>query len=188
MKISARAFRVYLASLKPDDAGPIMELANDREVASNIPGMPHPYLAGHAMNLVSFAIERYRTEEEFHMGVRLPDKGLIGLCALSNIDRGNMKAELGYWLGRNYWSRGYGKEALTLMLALGFSKIGLNRIYAKVLTTNERSIRLLRSLGFSNEGTNREEVHHGGRFVDDFSFALLKKEFGTRNDIEITES
>lgn len=69
------------------------------------------------------------------------------------------------------------------MLGFGFRELGLNKIYAKVLTYNERSIKLLESLKFYREGTNREDVLHMGMFLDDLTFSMLKRNYREYSEI-----
>jgi RimJ/RimL family protein N-acetyltransferase len=179
MKISYGGFRVYLGTLSPHDADAIKMGADDEEIALNV-----PYDMHYAESFIEFAAQKYAAKEEFHLGVYLTGGQLIGMCALGSVDKANRKAELGYWIARKYWGNGYGKEALKLMSSFGFGKLGLNRIYAKVLTDNERSTRLLGSVGFKKEGTLRQEILRMGRFLDCFMFSTLKSEY-FNTDIDV---
>ncbi len=177
MKVSAKGFSIYLNTPTIDDAEAIRENANDREIAINVPNIPNPYGIENALQFIGFAIQKYELKEDFHMCIRLLNGEFIGLCALVNIDKLNRKAELGYWVGAKYRGKGFAKEALRLIIGFGFSYLDLNRIYAKVLVHNERSVNLLNSLNFRKEGTNRDDVFHDGRFMDDVIFGVLKREY-----------
>lgn len=183
--ISNRDFRVYLDTLSVDDAQAIAVNANDKEIALNVPTIPYPYEKEHALSLIEIARQRYESKDEFHMGIHLLNRELIGLCALSSIDKTNRKAELGYWIGKNYWGHGYAKDALRLILFFGFERLDLNKIYAKVLTYNSRSINLLNSLGFSKDSTNREDVFHNGKFLDDLTFSMLKRDHSATGTVVV---
>ncbi len=185
MRISCKDFAVHLDSVEEDDAKSIATYSNDREIASNVPNMPFPYTLGHATAFIEFAKARYVEMADYHMAVRLKNGELIGMCAIANIDNSNMRAELGYWIGRKHWGKGYGKMAVVLMLHFAFVTLRLNRISAKVLVGNERSVRLLASLGFREEGLLREDVFHMGRFVDDVQFSLLCGEYSDNPGIGV---
>lgn len=176
MMISCPVLRVYLSDVGPSDAFAMAENSNDYETARNVPNMPYPYTIDNAMTFIEFARLRRLERLDFHMAVRLLDNTLVGMCAIANIDMLNSKAELGYWIGKNYRENGYANEAIRLMLHFGFRTMGLNRIYAKVLTSNENSAKLLDTLGFSREGTARGEVLHMGKFMDVITFSMLKGE------------
>ena len=111
------------------------------------------------------------------MAVRLQSGGFIGMCAIANIDNANMRAELGYWIGRRHWGKGYGKEAVRLMLHFAFATLRLNRVCARVVVGNERSIGLLGALGFKEEGIAREGIFHMGRFMDVIQFSIIRSEY-----------
>ncbi len=187
MRISCPAFKVYLESVCRDDAEAIARYSNDYEVASNVPNMPFPYTIGHAVSFVEFAELRCTEKVDFHMAVRLKEGEFVGMCAIANIDNTNMRAEIGYWIGRKHWEKGYGKEAVRLMLHFAFETLRLNRVSVKVLVGNERSIRLLGALGFKKEGTAREEVFHMGKFMDDDSFGMLRSGYSDSARVSVEE-
>ena len=188
MKISAKDFRVYLSSLTTEDAEAIEININDPEVISGInnPDVHSPYLVEHAMLFIGATMLKYETREEFHFGVRLLNGEFIGMCALFNIDNLNRKCEIGYWLGKKHWGNGYAKEAIKLLMGFGFSELSLNKISAKTLVGNARSIKLLGSLGFVNEGTSRKEIFRMDEFLDESNFGILSSEY-TGIDIDVVD-
>ncbi len=185
MKISSRGLRLYLRGIEASDANEIARHLNDYDIASMIPNTPSPYGMEHAALFVEFAERRLAENADFHMAVVFNDGTFIGMCAIANIDKINMNAELGYWIAKDYWGNGYAKEAIRIILSFAFNELRLNRIYAKVLTRNERSIHLLESLGFSNEGTSKEEVFHTGKFLDVIRFGIIRKDYTDHLGIEI---
>jgi ribosomal-protein-alanine N-acetyltransferase len=69
-------------------------------------------------------------------------------------------------------------EAMRGLLSFGFGAMGLRRIEAVIDDANERSKGLLRSLGFTHEGTLRQRFAWQGRFLDEHYFGLLRDEWG----------
>ena len=134
MRISAKGSDVYLSTLNTNDAQSICESINDPEVIAGIsnPVIHYPYTIDDATQFIRLSMLKYDSKEEFHMGVRARNGNLVGLCAIFNIDRENRKAEVGYWLGRQHWGKGYAKGAMHLLLAFGFGELNLNRIHAKL--------------------------------------------------------
>jgi RimJ/RimL family protein N-acetyltransferase len=94
-----------------------------------------------------------------------------------HLDNTRRDAEVGYWLGKQYWRRGITKEALTLILDYGFNTLELVRIYAKVLYHNLPSIRLLQRAGFSYESRIRKSFFRDGNWFDELAFALSEEDF-----------
>lgn len=182
MRISSNNFSIYLSTLKVEDASAIKEGAEDEEIALSL-----PYDMSYPLPFIEVAIQKFEAKEEFHMGVYLAEIGLIGLCALGAVDKQNSKAELGYWIAKKYQGKGYGKEAIRLILGFGFRELRLNRIYAKVLKENVRSIGLLDSLGFKKEGTLREDVVRMGVFFDAEVFGMLRSQYNDEIYIDVVD-
>lgn len=111
-------------------------------------------------------------------GIALKTTGqLIGTCGFHKWDTDHRRAEVGYDLGPTWWGHGYMAEALCAAFEHGFDRLGLHRIDALVAVENERSIRLLRQLGFQIEGMLRDYFYQDGEFHDHFVLALLQNEF-----------
>jgi hypothetical protein len=180
MEIRARNTRVYLKSLEAGDAGDMAKNADNEEIARYIgrPGeFPHPYKRKDALAFIRDAEKKCRKKSAFHFGIHLNDGTLIGACGVHPIDYNDLRGEVGYWLGRAYWGKGYAKEALSLLLGFCFGRLRLNKVSATVLAFNERSANLLLSLNFRKDGTLRQNTLHGEAFVDDLVFSILRQEY-----------
>jgi RimJ/RimL family protein N-acetyltransferase len=105
------------------------------------------------------------------------EKKLIGTCGLYAIERVNRKAELRIKIGnKSYWGRGYGKEAVELLLDYAFSDLNLRRLWLKVLPTNDRALRLYKEVGFKEEGILREDLYIQGGYCDLIVMGLLRED------------
>ncbi len=105
---------------------------------------------------------------------RHQDLALIGAITLGQIRRGVAQtATLGYWIGEAYARQGYMTEALGLMLQFAFRELGLHRVEAACLPSNEASQRLLRRVGFREEGLARAYLRIAGEWRDHLLFARL---------------
>lgn len=102
----------------------------------------------------------------------------IGSTGLSFISPKNHSATFGIAIGeKEYWSRGYGTEASRLIIRYGFEQLNLHRIFSMVIAFNERSLRMHRKLGFTEEGREREAQFKNGRYHDHVIFGLLRQEW-----------
>ena len=159
------------------DAAEVKRLAGDRAIAATTLNIPHPYTDGMAQQWiaarrpafdagesVSFAITDRATGELF---------GAIGLRLKTDQSR----AELGYWIGKPYWRRGYASEAGMAVLHYGFDQLKLNRIHAHHFAGNPSSGRVLEKLGMQSEGTMRQHVRKWGVFEDVVMYGLLRSEY-----------
>jgi RimJ/RimL family protein N-acetyltransferase len=104
------------------------------------------------------------------------DGDAVGIIGLNNLtDRVGM-AELGYWLTPDAWGNGYATDAVRTIVEYGFQERRLHRVYAKVLTGNEGSQRVLEKAGFQREGTLRDHWFRDGRHEDVYLYGLLAGE------------
>jgi RimJ/RimL family protein N-acetyltransferase len=86
------------------------------------------------------------------------------------------------WLGigigdREQWGKGYGREAMELVLRYGFHELNLHRIQLTVFEYNERAIALYEKLGFRREGVYREFMQRDGKRYDMLLYGLLRREW-----------
>ena len=103
---------------------------------------------------------------------------LIGSWAFNDIDWRNRSAEFGILIGdKSYWNRGYGTEAVRLLVQHGFKTLNLNRIYLHVFENNPRAIRAYEKAGFIHEGRKRQAEYKDGKYIDVLVMSMLKDEF-----------
>ena len=103
-----------------------------------------------------------------------PDGPAIGECDLSEIDRHNRRAEVGFLFTKAYWGQGYAREAMERVIAYGFGELGLERLWARFHDGNTASQRLLERLGFTYEGRLRAHVVRDGARRDCLVYGRLR--------------
>lgn len=104
-------------------------------------------------------------------GIALPDGELIGDIELDHIAWRSGDAELRVRIGeKQYWGRGYGTEAVKLMLSHGFVTLSLRRIYLRVFQFNKRAMASYKKAGFKKEGTIVRKTSQG----DDARIVLMR--------------
>ncbi|MBX7249650.1 MAG: GNAT family N-acetyltransferase [Caulobacteraceae bacterium] len=114
---------------------------------------------------------------------RSSDGALIGGLTLSNIRRGIAQAvTLGYWVGRPYVRKGYTLAAVRIATRFCFTRLGLHRVEAACLPSNEPSRNLLLKAGFSEEGKARAYLKINGAWRDHLLFGLVEGETGWEDD------
>ncbi|MBI9043380.1 MAG: GNAT family N-acetyltransferase [Anaerolineaceae bacterium] len=103
---------------------------------------------------------------------------LIGNIGLMDFDYRIQSAELGLFIGdKREWGKGYGKDAICLMLTHAFNSLNLNRVFLRVYEDNSRGIRLYEKIGFIHEGRLREAVFDSGSFKDVLIMSILRSEW-----------
>jgi len=115
----------------------------------------------------------------YHFMIRLKaDDRLIGRAAVQRIEwtNGNSFLELGIGAAEDR-CKGYGTQALRILLRFAFAELNLFRVTANVPEYNEGAIALLRKFGFAQEVCRRKSLERDGRRWDMYIFGLLNAEW-----------
>ena len=83
-----------------------------------------------------------------------------------------INAEIGYWIGEQYWRNGYATEAVKQLVALAFNQLGINRIYVDVFEYNVASMRVLEKIGFEKEAIIKLSVIKEGRIFNEYIYSI----------------
>ena len=170
--------KVLLRPIRRSDLVSFLKWFNDREVTQ--------YLSIY-IPMTEMAEEKFidglgnnnGTDVQFIIEAVEDDKNKpIGTIALHAISPKDHFAAFGIVIGeKDYWGKGHGTEAARLMTKCGFEQLNLHRIYSNVYSFNERSIRMHKSVGFKEEGRERQKAFINGQYYDDIFFGLLRNEW-----------
>jgi RimJ/RimL family protein N-acetyltransferase len=116
----------------------------------------------------------------FHLRT-LADDTLIGFVVLFNIKWSNQSAEMAIGIGvPEYRGRGYGSDALRLILNYAFNELNLHRVELTVIDYNTGAIRAYERAGFVREGVKRQAIQRGGQRFDLIAYGILRDEWLAR--------
>ncbi len=169
------ADRLYLRSHEPEDADKAYRWFNNCEIKRLI-GEVYPLSKTEAKEKLE---EWTRDRNSLSLSI-VTKKGniLIGVAGLIKIDTVHRRAELAIIIGEEeYWSKGYGTEAIRTLLDYGFSRLNLNMVYLGVIDINERAVKAYRKVGFVQDGVVREKYLIDGKFCNCIMMSILKREF-----------
>ena len=103
---------------------------------------------------------------------------LIGSISIHNIDHLNRNAFIGIFIGdEECRGKGYGAEAIRLILEYGFKTLNLHNIMLTVHADNCAAIACYKKVGFREEGRLREWVYKNGNYIDKIYMGILAQEF-----------
>ncbi|MBW8362637.1 MAG: GNAT family N-acetyltransferase [Kaistella sp.] len=147
------------------------------DFSKNLFNIPFPYKRENAENWLEMCNKGIESGESFRFAIRENEIGkLIGIIGL-HLTKEHHKAELGYWLGKDFWGKGYLTETLKAVFQFGFKDLQLNKIYATHFLHNPASGRVMQKAGMEFEGLLKQEYFHHGKFLDVNRYAVLKKDF-----------
>ena len=91
----------------------------------------------------------------------------IGVIGFKNLDWVNRNSELFIYIGNlEYWGKGYGTQALKLLIEFSFNKINLHMLYLEVFSYNKGAIKTYEKLGFKKDGILRQSKFQDGKYYD----------------------
>jgi RimJ/RimL family protein N-acetyltransferase len=152
--------RLLLRAFSPRDAPDVQRLAGRREVAETTLHIPHPYRDGMAENWIATHAQGRADGSAITFAVTRKDSGLLlGAVSLTGIEKHG--GELGYWIARPYWGKGYCTEAASALIAYVSRGLGIERVRAEHLSSNPASGRVLQKLGMHHVASKRKPDRRG---------------------------
>jgi len=165
--------KCYLAPLDVNDAEKYTAWLNDLEVTEHLLVYPHIISIENEKGF----LEKLSREHTYSI-IDNGSNELIGNCGFSDIDHINQTGEVGMFIGdKKYWNKGYGTEALSLLLDYGFKALNLHNISLRVYSFNERAIKAYEKIGFKITGKKREALLRGKERHDIIFMDILYDEF-----------
>lgn len=126
-------------------------------------------------------VEEQKTEELFFMISTLKENRTIGLIGLDGIRLNHDDAWIAIGLGeRDYWGKGYGTDAMHIILRYAFHELNLHRLSLSVFEYNQRAIRSYEKVGFVEEGRARRFLNRDGQRYDMIFMGIQRAEWERR--------
>jgi len=171
-----------LRELRISDAASLFALLTTEEVAQFI--TPPPTSVGGFERFIEYA-HRRRSQGEFACFAVVPE-GLdtaVGIFQLRALDAGFSTAEWGFALGSAFWGRGLFRQGAELLLAFAFDQMGVNRLEARAMASNDRGNGALRKMGARKEGVLRQAMAKGGCLHDAHLWAIVETDWRQANGV-----
>ena len=163
--------RCAVRSLRTGDAASLAYHGNNRKVWLNLRDrFPHPFTEQHGAEYIAYNLSK-PDSTSFAIDVAGTAVGGISLHVGTDIER--LGAELGYWLGEEFWGRGIMTEAIRLVTRYAFSDVGLVRVFAVPFVGNVGSCRALEKAGYVREGLMLRSAIKDGQLLDQYLYAAI---------------
>ena len=169
--------RLRLANICIDNLKQVDQLMDDYDIISNNYDVPYPYYKGYAKEWFEKGKSGIENGELVRWGIfEKRSNAIIGNIEL-RINRKHNRAEVGYWIGKEYRNKRYCEESVRKVIEIGFQVIKLNRIEAFSFSDNQISNKLLEKVGFSLEGELRQESLMIGKYRNTKVYGFLSEEY-----------
>lgn len=148
---------IDLVSIGMEHADDIQRMAADPLIAQ-FTRIPHPYPPDGAMNFINDSRTGCETGRKYNFAImakNVSPSNFIGCCGFYYHGEDRSTAEIGYWIGREYWGNGYATAAAKSLLRFGFQQHDLKVIVADCIERNAASLRVLEKCGMLPKGRRR---------------------------------
>jgi RimJ/RimL family protein N-acetyltransferase len=163
---------VIIRQWKTDDANNLVKYANNIHIWNNLRNyFPHPYTMEHANSWID---NSFVASPLINFAIDLDGEAIGGIGLIFNTDVYVLSAEIGYWIGEEFWGKGITTEAIRQMVEYSFYYFDIVRIYAEVFENNKASMRTLEKNGFYLEGVRRKSVFKNNAIMDDYIWVKLR--------------
>lgn len=165
--------KIYLSPMNIEDAEIYVKWLNDFNVTDGL---------GTSNKITTLEAEKewiLQNSNQYQLAIiRLEDNKLIGNCGFHGIDQLRQCADVGLFIGdEENRNKGYGQEALNLLLDYGFNYLNFNNIMLRVFAFNERAINCYKKAGFKEIGRRRKAYYLKGKFHDEVFMDILREEY-----------
>ena len=140
--------RLVLRKWKIEDAEAMFKYASDKAISN-----PCGWKTHQSLEESQKVVDDFIANHPYNFAICLKEDednpiGCIELMANSKLIQGEGELELGYWLGKPFWGRGYMPEACKAIIKYGFEELNLNTIWCSYYEGNNQSKRVQEKLGF----------------------------------------
>jgi RimJ/RimL family protein N-acetyltransferase len=169
--------KCYLSPIDINDVRKFTEWLNDLELTVNLT------LYNSIINVENEKVFLENLSKEHNYSIiDLETNELIGNCGFLEVDNLNQTGEVGIFIGnKSFWGKGYGTEALTLLLDYGFKALNLHNIQLKVYDYNKKGIRSYERIGFKLIGIRRNALYRNMERHNIIFMDILVNEFYEKN-------
>jgi [ribosomal protein S5]-alanine N-acetyltransferase len=169
--------RLILRDLEEKDASEFVKQGNDKEINYFNWYLPYPLTLAKAKKIIKKrSVEQKGHRWLYELGIFLKEnEKFVGIVSLYDVSKPENKAKLGYWIGKEHRKKGYVGEAVKEIIRFAFQDLKLNKISAKTMEDNEKSMKLLKKLDFRKIGIKKWDKIIDGKKHDVVEWEILNE-------------
>ncbi|PIQ14876.1 MAG: GNAT family N-acetyltransferase [Flavobacteriales bacterium CG18_big_fil_WC_8_21_14_2_50_32_9] len=166
--------KLILRKIEENDIPTILELMKEKAISEVTLNIPFPYSENDARFWINMARKGFENKNQYIFGIEDTATnnfiGGIDLAIEPNFDR----AEVGYWLGKPYWNKGYCSDALATIINFGFEQLNLNKIFGVHIFENPASGKVMQKCGMQKEGELIDHIKKGDTYFSYVQYGITK--------------
>jgi len=173
------AVNFSLREWRLSDAASLAENANNINIWNNVRDyFPYPYSEEDGKQFIEIVLSKPKPVVDFAIVVDEKAVGGIGIVLKDDVER--ISAEIGYWLGENYWNKGIMTEVVKGFIEYVFSHFPLQKIFASVFDFNIASQKVLQKAGFEREAILKQAAIKNNKIIDLHYYSLHKRQWRSK--------
>lgn len=160
--------------LSYSDCESLARNADNEKIWNNLMDhFPHPYTKQDAFDYVSMVKAMPGSPMRFAIEVDGKAVGCVGFGSEGDVER--VTAEIGYWIGEEYWGRGVMSHVVADLTEYAFENFHYQKIYAIVFNYNQGSQHVLEKAGYNLEAILHKAAVKNGQVVDFYYFSKMRE-------------
>jgi len=164
--------RLHLRPWQAQDLEALCRMADNPKVSHFLrDAFPTPYTREDG---IAWLRACYAEKIPYNFAIVLDEQLIGGIGIHPFIDVYRKNAEVGYWLGEEYWGQGLASEAVQAVVDWGFEFFSLNKVVAGIFEGNEASMRVLEKAGFSLEAVLKKHILKHGILLDEYLWVRFR--------------
>ena len=165
---------VQLTEWNDNDIEKLISIASNKNVSDTLRDrFPNPYTTEDAEWWINFQ-KKFDVQQNFAIKLNGKLVGAIGCDPQQDVNR--KSAEIGYWLGEEFWKKGIATEAVKQMTEYIFRNFDVIRIFAPVFEINKASMKVLEKAGYHLEAIHKKAVIKNNVIMDQYLYVKFADE------------
>ncbi|MCL4252319.1 MAG: GNAT family N-acetyltransferase [Anaerolineae bacterium] len=177
--------KVRLAPINKDDLPTYQKWFNNTEFLRLL--MPDVAMPKTTEGVLEWYEEASKSKDEYVFGIRaLDDNRLLGNCSIFSISQSSRNGEVGIYIGEpSEWGKGFGTDAMNVLVRFGFMDVNLHRLELHVFGYNARAIGSYEKVGFVREVVMHKALYRDGIYHDIHIMGILRREWLAKHHPEV---
>ncbi|WP_373897419.1 GNAT family N-acetyltransferase [Haloimpatiens sp. FM7315] len=167
--------KVCLRAYKEEDIKKAATFVNDKELKKLlVTTIPFPMTMWEEESWIKS--QKASSSGEYNFAIEdIETKKYIGGCGIHNVNWLARVAEVGIMIGdKNYWGKGYGTDAMKVLMKFIFEDMNINKIRLSTFSFNERAIKSYKKCGYAVEGVLKNELFKEGQYYDEIILSAFR--------------
>jgi diamine N-acetyltransferase len=169
-----KGIHCYLRGLEPEDLEFLFSTENN-ESFWEISNTQTPYTKYILRKYIENSHQDIYEAKQFRFVICNNEDVPIGMIDLFNFNPQHHRVGLGLLIIEEQQGKGYGQEALEILINYVFSHLKVHQIYANIMGDNQTSIKLFEKFGFKRAGIKRDWIHSDASYKDELLYQLIKE-------------